>query len=359
MRMDRIVALMKELKSKNLALPIWFEEGALKVIDQLKLPFQEEVYTLHDVPELAKAINNMNIRGSGAIGICGVYGILLAALKSNGKKGKILEAASLLKSTRPTAVNLMKTIDEMVSVAEGSSEDILEKVEQKAVDILKRQLQFEYDLGAHGAELINDGDTIMTHCHSGALGGSGFGGRALSVIRTAFEQGKKIHVYTCETRPYLQGARITAYELKKFGIPHTLITDGMSGYFMNQGYIQKVVVGSDRVAGNGDLANKIGTYNHALAAKANGIPFYTATSSHTIDFLTKSGKDIEVEMRNGDEVVYLNGSRIAPEGTHALYPSFDITPNELITGIITEIGVIQSPYDKNLKKLANYNSVTI
>jgi len=346
-----IVELVSELKSRNLVLPIWIEGSRLKILNQLKLPFKEEIYSLERVEDLAQAIKQMNIRGSGAIGICGAYGVYLAALLEKGNINKIVEAGTILKSTRPTAVNLMKTVDEMLLALKGSEADVLDRLEAKAVEILERQLQFEYELGANGAALIEDGDTVMTHCHSGALGGSGYGGRALSVIRAAHELGKNIHVLTCETRPYLQGARITAYELRKFGIPHTLITDSMSGFFMSQGKIKKVVVGSDRVAGNGDLANKIGTYMHALAAKANNVPFYTATSSHTIDFSIKKGTDIEVEMREGREVTSLNGQPIAPEGTQALYPSFDITPNELITGIITEKGVIPTPFSQNLLRV--------
>ncbi|MYL34391.1 S-methyl-5-thioribose-1-phosphate isomerase [Pontibacillus yanchengensis] len=354
--MRLIEQFVERVKSEQLALPIWFENNALKVLDQKKLPFQEEVYTLFTVEDLAEAIKAMTIRGSGAIGICGAYGVLLAALRSQGDAKEIREAGALLKSTRPTAVNLMKTVDEMLTVVNGPRDEVISKIEKKAVEILERQLEFEYQLGRHGASLIEDGDTIMTHCHSGALGGSGYGGRALSVIRAAHEQGKQIHVYTCETRPYLQGARITAYELKKFGIPYTLITDSMSGFCMSQGMIQKVVVGSDRVSANGDLANKIGTYMHALAAHQHNIPFYTATSSHTIDFDTESGKYIEVEMRAADEVTHFNKSAIAPEGTQALYPSFDITPNELISGIITEKGVFKAPYETNLKELLQKES---
>ncbi|ARI78484.1 S-methyl-5-thioribose-1-phosphate isomerase [Halobacillus mangrovi] len=349
--MQRLESLAKRLKEKELALPIWFEEGKLKIIDQTKLPFDEIIYSFSEVKQLADAIRSMMIRGSGAIGLCGAYGVYLAAYQSKGDPENIKQAGELLKRTRPTAVNLMKTVDEMVASFKGSGEDVVAQLEEKAVEIIERQLQFEYQLGENGAELIEDGDTIMTHCHSGALGGAGYGGRALSVIRTAHEQGKKIHVFTCETRPYLQGSRITAYELKKFGIPHTLITDNMSGFCMSKRMIDKVVVGSDRVSANGDLANKVGTYMHALAAKEHGIPFFTATSSHTIDFHTPSGKAIEVEMRDSSEVTQIKGVPIAPEGTKALYPSFDITPNRLITGIITEKGVIQAPFETNLRKV--------
>lgn len=350
--MNDLHQLVSKFKDDQLALPIWFENGSLKILDQLKLPFQEEYYTIHSVKDLAKAIKDMNIRGSGALGITGAYGIYLATLKSKGHIHEIHKAGQLLKSTRPTAINLMKTVDEILSTVSGKPEEVISKVEAKVIEILKRQLEFEHKLGEYGATLIDDGDTIMTHCHSGAVGGSGYGGRALSVIRKAFDQGKNINVIACETRPYLQGARITAYELKKFGIPHTLITDNMSGFCMKNGMIQKIVVGSDRVASNGDLANKVGTYMHALAAKQHNIPFYTATSSHTIDFDINQGDSIEIEFRNGTEVTHLNKTPIAPEGTNALYPSFDITPNHLISGIITEKGVINAPFEQNLKVLA-------
>ncbi|MCP3027926.1 S-methyl-5-thioribose-1-phosphate isomerase [Halobacillus sp. A5] len=351
--MRPIEQLVQQYKDRELALPIWCENGTLKLIDQTKLPFKEEVCQIASVHKLGEAISSMKIRGSGAIGICGAYGIFLAALQTNGDPQKVKKAGDFLKSTRPTAVNLMKTVDEMVKETKSSGQNLIARMEEKAVEILNRQLDFEYQLGTYGAEVINDGDTIMTHCHSGAFGGAGYGGRALSVIRTAHEQGKKIHVYTCETRPYLQGARITALELKKFGIPHTLITDNMSGFCMSEGYIDKIVVGSDRVAANGDLANKVGTYMHAIVAQANNIPFYTATSSHTIDFNTPSGRDIEVEMRNASEVTHFNGMPIAPEGTQALYPSFDITPSSLISGIITEKGIISKPFETNLRKVSS------
>lgn len=350
------MSILKDLsikwKEEKLILPIWYEDGRVNIIDQIKLPFVEEVYSLDSVSQLARAIKDMTIRGSGAIGIAGAYGILLAAVEFKGDIKSIKEAGILLKSTRPTAVNLMKTVDEMVQYVDSyKGDDIIEYIERMAAEVIVRQLNYEKQLGKFGAELIEDGDTILTHCHSGALAGAGFGGRALSVIRTAHESGKKIHVFTSETRPYLQGARITAYELMKWGIPHTLITDGMSGYLMRLNKIQKIVVGSDRIAANGDLLNKIGTYMHALAAKENKVPFYTATSSHTIDYNLSNGMDAKVEFRNEDEVTSLNGQRIALEGTRALYPSFDVTPNELIAGIITEKGVMTKPYGESLLKV--------
>ncbi len=350
--MKRIYDLTKQWKEEELILPIWLEDGNIKLIDQTKLPFEEKVYIIDTVEELAKAIKNMTIRGSGAIGLAGAYGMLLSAINSKGNKDSLREAGQILKSTRPTAINLMKTVDEIInSIDSYNGNDMLSFVEAKVCEIIERQLGYEHKLGKYGAELINDGDTILTHCHSGALAGAGYGGRALSVIRAAFEQGKDIHVFSSETRPYLQGARITSYELEKWGIPHTLLTDGMSGYMMRLGRIHKVIVGSDRVASNGDLLNKIGTYMHALAAKANNIPFYTATSSHTIDFKLKNGMDAPVEFRDEEEVTHLNGQLITQLSTEALYPSFDVTPNELISGIITEKGVMKAPYLDSLLKL--------
>lgn len=350
--MKKIEELTKQWKEEGLLLPIWLEDSSLYMIDQLALPQEASVIRLTQVEELAQAIKSMAIRGSGAIGIAGIYGMLLETISSKGNKKAVIQAGLHLKETRPTAVNLMKTVDELIAFAEECENDCFyEQFEEKACDILERQLSCEKKLGRNGAELIQDGDSILTHCHSGALAGSGFGGRALSVIRTAFLQGKQIHVFTCETRPYLQGARITAYELEKFGIPHTLITDGMSGYLMRLGKIQKVVVGSDRVASNGDLINKIGTYMHAVAAKENQIPFYTATSTHTIDFSLKKGMDLEVEYRPECEVTHLKGQLITGEHTRALYPAFDVTPNEMIHGIITEAGVIKPPYLMNLSRL--------
>lgn len=340
--------LVAEYHSQGLLLPIWMEGDRLKLIDQTKLPFTEEFLEVDRVEQLAEAIRNMHIRGSGALGIAGAWGLYLAARVSKGDHQEIQMAARLLKSTRPTAINLMKTVDEIAETVRGKGEECIHQVENKTVEILERQLAFEHRLGENGASLIRDGDVVMTHCHSGALAGSGYGGRALSVIRKAQEQGKKIHVLVSETRPYLQGARITAFELKRFGIPHTLITDNMSGYCMSRGMVQMVVVGSDRVAANGDLANKVGTYMHALAAREHGVPFYTATSSHTVDFRTPSGDRIEVEMRDAGEVIRVFDRVIAPEGTRALYPSFDITPHDLLSGIITEKGVITAPFEKNL-----------
>lgn len=346
--MRRIDKLVREWKEEGLLLPIWMENDRICLANQHALPLNEETLTISEVSVLAEAIKDMTIRGSGAIAIAGAYGFLLEALQG-GDKDSILRAGKILRQTRETAVNLLKTIDQLSDcVRDYQGTDLAGLVEEKVCDVLARQLRYEKQLGTYGAELIRDGDAILTHCHSGAIAGSGYGGRALSVIRKAHEQGKQIHVYVSETRPYLQGARITAYELGKFRIPHTLITDGMSGYLMRSGMIQKVVVGSDRVTACGDLINKIGTYMHALAAKANNVPFYTATSIHTIDFEIQSGMGVPVEYRDSEEVTHFGGIPIAAPGTKAVYPSFDVTPSCLISAIVTEQGVIAAPFGESL-----------
>ena len=350
--MRKIDVLTQTWREQNLLLPIWMDGEAVYVLNQRELPFKESILCIRDVAQLAQAIRDMAIRGSGAIATAGAIGMLLAALNSNGDKRTVLDAGEQLKRTRQTAINLMKTVDELTKAVSGyAGKDPTGFLEDKVCDVLVRQLDFEKRLGAYGAGVIEDGDAILTHCNSGALAGSGYGGRALSVIRSAFEQGKDIHVFVSETRPYLQGARLTVYELERFGIPHTMITDGTSGYLMRLGRIHKVVVGSDRVAANGDLFNKVGTYMHALAASANGVPFYTATSLHTIDFTLPRAASFDVEYRAKEEVTHLNGHPITLPDTDALYPSFDATPHELISGIITECGVIRPPYDENLRVL--------
>ncbi|QGP93088.1 Methylthioribose-1-phosphate isomerase [Neomoorella glycerini] len=341
-------ALVQELRERELLLPIWGEGEKVVLLDQTRLPFKTVYLEIYTVVELCTAIKDMTIRGSGALGLAGAWGAYLASLKNDNLEAFQRDLAAL-KATRPTAVNLAKTVDEIGT--DLDPRQFKEQVVQRLIDIVHRQLNFELALGEAGAALIHDGDTIMTHCHSGALAGAGYGGRALSVIRRAWEQGKKISVLVNETRPYLQGARITAWELKRLGIPFTLITDNMSGFCLEKGMVNLVVVGSDRVARNGDLANKIGTYLHALAAYDNNVPFYTATSSHTIDLNTPSGDTIPVEMRPAEEVLTLAGQPIAEPGTKALYPAFDITPHRLITGIITEKGVIYPPFEKNLVEI--------
>ncbi len=323
------------------------------MLDQLKLP-QEEYITLTTVEEVAGAIKDMVIRGSGAIALAGIYGIILATFNSKGNSTEVNKAGVFLKATRPTAINMHKTVDRLCKGLEALDPQVLiQEVQKRAVSIMEKQLDVERKIGEAGASLIADGETIMTICHAGGVAGFGFGGRTLSVFRTAIAQGKKISIISCETRPYFQGARITAWELHKLGIPVRLITDNMAGAIMQKGMVNRVITGSDRLAANGDTANKIGTYLLALAANDNNVPFHISTSKYNIDLSSKSGKDIEIEFRDSDEVVMINNQRIAAEGVEALYPGFDITPNEYITAIITEAGPLEGDYSKQLEDLVN------
>lgn len=346
----RTTLLLEEFRSQTLVLPIWFDRGAVYLIDQRALPQQEIVRRIDRVSDLVAAIQNMTIRGSGALGLCGAWGMLLAAYNAHGTRQSILEAAQLLREARPTAINLRNTVDEIVNAMTDTGERLLWTLETRVLEIVGRQLRFEYQLGEYGATLIHDGDQVLTHCHSGALAGAGYGGRVISVLRHAFAQGKQIHVFVSETRPFLQGARLTAWELSKLGIPYTIITDGMSGYCMQQRLITLVLVGSDRVAANGDLVNKVGTYTHAVLAQKHRIPFFTVTSQHTIDFNTSCGDDIPIEWREAREVTHCQGELTTLPNAHAIYPAFDITPADLISGIITERGIIKAPYRINLRE---------
>lgn len=351
--MDQLLKdYIKKLKGQNLLLPAWYEEGKIIMLDQLQLPMEEYV-ELKTVEEIAKAIKDMVIRGSGAIALGGIYGIIMETFNSHGNAEKVKNAGEFLKSTRPTAVNMHKTVDMLCENIDGyDAEELIQEMQKRAINIMEKQLDVERRIGKAGADLIQDGETILTICHAGGVAGFGFGGRTLSVFRTAAAQGKKIQVIACETRPYFQGARITAWELKKMGIPVTLITDNMVGAIAQKGMFNRVITGSDRLAVNGDTANKIGTYMISLVAKAHGIPFHISTSKYNIDLNSESGKDIEIEMRDSKEVVYINGQRIAAEGVEALYPGFDVTPNENITAIITENGAFEKPFREKLIKLA-------
>ncbi|MDW7668998.1 MAG: S-methyl-5-thioribose-1-phosphate isomerase [Bacillota bacterium] len=351
--MDKLIKkYVEELKKEKLLLPAWYEDGKIIMLDQVKLP--EEVYVeLKTSEEIGKAIKDMIIRGSGAIALAGIYGILMETFNTKGNAENIKKAGEYLKATRPTAVNMHQTVDSLTrGIDELDSESLIQEIQTRSIDIMKKQLEVEKQIGKNGADLIKDGETILTICHAGGVAGFGFGGRTLSVFRTAVAQGKNIKVIACETRPYLQGARITAWELKKLGIPVTLITDNMVGAIAQKGMFDRVITGSDRLAVNGDTANKIGTYMISLVAKAHNIPFHISTSKYNIDLNSENGKNIEIEMRDSEEVVYINGERITVEGVEALYPGFDITPNENITAIITEAGALTRPFKDKLIKLA-------
>jgi len=330
--------------------------GKVRIIDQTELPWEETYLEISDYREVASAIKEMRIRGAPAIGIVAAYGVALGAqgIEATSKKellAKLRPISETLAATRPTAVNLFWALERMNRVAKAG-----ESVAQiKAALIAEAQRLDAEDevaerkLSSYGAELIKDGFSILTHCNTGALA-AGYG-TALGVIRTAWESGKKIHVFVGETRPLLQGARLTAWELMKYDIPFTLIADTMTGHFLSRGGIDCVIVGADRIASNGDVANKIGTYNLAVLAMENGVPFYVAAPTSTIDISLASGDEIPIEERNAAEVTHIRGVPIAPEGVRVANPAFDITPHRYISAIITERGIVREPYKERLGKM--------
>ncbi|GMG95631.1 S-methyl-5-thioribose-1-phosphate isomerase [Tepidimicrobium xylanilyticum] len=351
--MDAIIkSYIEKLQDYNLIMPAWYDDRKIVMLNQLKLP-KEEYIELRTPEEIAQAIKDMVIRGSGAIALAGIYGVLIEVFNSKGKLDRLEAIGNLLISTRPTAVNMHKTVSNLITSLKGLKPDeALVEVQKLSVDIMEKQLEVERQIGKNGAKLISDGETIMTICHAGGVAGFGFGGRTLSIFRTAVEQGKDISVISCETRPYFQGARITAWELKKFGIPVKLISDNMAGAIIQKNLVNRIITGSDRIALNGDTANKIGTYLLALAAHDNNIPFHISTSKYNVEPRNRTGKEIEIEFRNGSEVLYIDGKNISVEGVEALYPGFDITPNRYITSIITEAGVFTPPYEKKLFEIS-------
>jgi methylthioribose-1-phosphate isomerase len=329
----------------------------VKILDQTRLPHDEVYLELSHYQDIASAIVTMKIRGAGAIGILGAYGVALGTLKIEtvAKDGFLKELQSIIQNlaaTRPTAKNLFWAIDRMRQAAEAGSDvgQIKKALVAEAVKIHAEEVEATRRLSQLGAELIRDGSTILTHCNTGPLATTGYG-TALGVIMRAQEQGKRIKVLATETRPLLQGARLTAWELKKASVPFTLITDSMAGYFMERSEVDCVIVGADRIAQNGDTANKIGTYSLAVLARENEVPFYVAAPTTTIDLSLASGDEIPIEQRSPDEVTHIQGISIAPEGTQAQNPAFDITPHRYITAIITERGIIREPYGEGISRL--------
>jgi methylthioribose-1-phosphate isomerase len=330
---------------------------SVTILDQRLLPLKEVYNTYRDHHDVAEAIVSMETRGAPAIGITAGMGIALAAKNMTVKdadsfKAEMERVFTLFAGTRPTAVNLFWTINRMKKIVTSMNDidEIRKKLESEAVLILSEDIAANKQMGHNGARFLEDGDIVMTHCNAGALATGGYG-TALGVIRAAIEEGKKIEVYACETRPYLQGARLTTWELLKDNIPITLITDNMSGYFMKNGTIKKVIVGADRIAKNGDTANKIGTYTHSVVAKEHGIPFLVAAPISTLDPDTETGESIVIEQRSIEEVAYVRNVQIAPEGVKIKNPSFDVTPAANITAIITEKGVIEHPAGKGIMGL--------
>jgi methylthioribose-1-phosphate isomerase len=337
--------------------PVEFKDNKLTIIDQTQLPGKLVHLELHSYQDVVSAIKTMKVRGAPAIGVAAAYGIALGArhiktddrAKFLGELDKILHAFA---ASRPTAVNLFRAIDRMKKASEtaGGVPQLKQALVDEARAIHAEEEAATLSLSRLGAELIKDGFTVMTHCNAGALATAGYG-TALGVIRAAKEQGKKIQVIATETRPLLQGACLTAWELMQDRIPVTLITDSMAGHFMSRGKVDCVIVGADRIAANGDTANKIGTYTLAVLAKENGIPFYVAAPTSTIDSSLKSGAEIPIEERNPDEVTGVKGVRLAPAGVTAANPAFDITPHKYITAIITDKGITRKPYVNNLKRV--------
>jgi methylthioribose-1-phosphate isomerase len=348
-----------------------YETDEFKMIDQRRLPGVFEVLAFTDHKSVAQAITDMVVRGAPAIGATAGFGLALAARESAATSTSDLladmgAACAVLKAARPTAVNLAWALDQVMGSlslwarAEGegkSPDDLRQKVLEEAQRIADEDVEINKRMGEHGATLINDGDTIIHHCNTGALAAVDWG-TALGVIHTAWVQGKKIHVLVDETRPRLQGARLTAWELEQYGIPYDIISDNMAGHFLKTGQAQKCFVGSDRTAANGDVANKIGTYMLALAAHDNDVPFYPVVPTSTIDLSLPHGGLIPIEERDPSEVLDLQykGEPVAPVEAHARNIAFDVTPARLVTAIVTENGVVYPPFDVNIPKVVVRNN---
>jgi methylthioribose-1-phosphate isomerase len=334
----------------------WTHDGVV-MIDQRLLPTQEIYNTYRSVDEVAEAIRTMVIRGAPAIGVAAAMGIALGVRNLASKEGlesRFQDICRTLAATRPTARNLFWAIERMTRIFEDHRQEPLAEIQQaliaEARKVHEEDIEINRRMGFHGQQLLDSGSTVLTHCNAGALATAGFG-TALGVIRAAVESGKAIQVFADETRPFLQGARLTAWEMQKEHIPCTLITDNMSGHFMRAGRIQAVVVGADRIAANGDVANKIGTYTVAVLAHQHGIPFYVAAPLSTIDLDTPTGAEIPIEQRPTREVTEINGKRVAPESIGVENPAFDVTPHDLVSAIITEAGIARDPYIETLRSL--------
>lgn len=320
--------------------PIRWTSNKLHLLDQRRLPREVTYVECGNAQEVATAIREMVVRGAPAIGVAAAFGLALEA--RNG--GDIASAATLLRSARPTAVNLMWAVDRMLA-AHAAGADLSREARQ----MFDEDVAANRRIGRYGAELLGGRSTVLTHCNAGALATAGYG-TALGVVRAAVEAGKTVAVFADETRPYLQGARLTAWELQQDGIDVTLITDNMSGHFFQQGTFDAVIVGADRIAANGDAANKIGTYTVAVLANAHGVPFYVAAPVSTIDPATPDGSAIPIEERSAAEVTEIGGTQVAPAGVKVRHPAFDVTPARLISAIITDQGVLRPPYSDSIAK---------
>jgi methylthioribose-1-phosphate isomerase len=339
----------------------WTEAGVV-MIDQTRLPREEVYVTCRSYQEVAEAIRGMVIRGAPAIGVAAAMGLALAVARgpssdAAGLERTLEEAAATIGATRPTAVNLFWAIRRMkdcfaqLKRAGCGAEQIRAAMVAEAKQVLVEDIAINEAIGRHGASLVAAGKSVMTHCNAGALATGGYG-TALGVVRAAASAGQSPHVFSCETRPFLQGARLTVWELQQDGIPATLITDSMAGHILKSGRVGCVIVGADRIAANGDVANKIGTYALAVLAKENSVPFYVAAPLSTLDLSLPSGDRIPIEQRSPEEVTHVFGVAVAPEGVAVENPAFDVTPNRYVTAIVTECGIARPPYEETLARLS-------
>lgn len=342
----------------------WIKQSNhVRLIDQRRLPASLEYLIIEDANQMASAIRDMAIRGAPALGVAGAFGVALEAVNSQhldhaALRGHLKQSAAVLIAARPTAVNLSWGVNQVMCMLDDlaiSSEDLTRKIETRALELAEEDVRTNLRLAEHGASLITDGDTIIHHCNTGSLAVVDWG-TALGAIRFAHEQGKRIHVLVDETRPRLQGSRLTAWECEQYGIPYDIITDNMAGYFLRSGKVQKVFFGADRVAANGDVVNKIGTYMLSLAAHANRVPVVCVFPLSSLDLSLTNGDLIPIEQRDTAEVLNLRvgGEPVAPAGASALNPAFDVTPHNLIDAWVTEAGVIKPPFYENIARYS-YN----
>jgi len=343
---------------------IFRDGGVVKLIDQTLLPHEVVAVECQTDYELCEAIRTMRIRGAPALGVAAAYAMALGAQAAPDEMAEFLPhveaVAQRIKSTRPTAANLFWGVAQAKAAAEaaaprgaGAARAALWELADRLAeaDVLRNQ-----QMGAHGAELVADGARILTHCNAGSLATVDWG-TAVGVVRSAHRQGKRLHVYVDETRPFLQGSRLTAWELAQEGVPYTIITDNMAGYFMARGEIDLCIVGADRIAASGDVANKIGTYTLAVLASVHGLPFYVAAPTSTIDLATETGAEIPIEERDPSEVLEFGGVRVAPQGAAARHPAFDVTPSRYVSAIVTEVGILRPPYERSLEEAVHAASL--
>jgi methylthioribose-1-phosphate isomerase len=328
----------------------------LRLLDQTKLPVETTVFEADRYQDVIRAVKEMRVRGAPALGVVAAYGVAMAARDiPRGERGSFLtrlkEAGREIESARPTAVNMTWAVRRLLDLAEAEPDAaaVPGRLLDEARTMQEEDEEVNRRIGRFGSEILPDAGAVLTHCNTGALATAGYG-TALGVIRAAWEAGKRFHVFHTETRPFLQGARLTAWELVQLGIPSTLIVDSSAGVLLSQGEVSCVVVGADRIAANGDVANKVGTYTLAVLSRENGVPFYVAAPTSTVDLSLSSGEDIPIEERRAEEVTSFGGVRTAPEGIGVWNPSFDVTPHKYVGGIITEVGILTEPYTESLAR---------